>query len=375
MPEDDIVEDVSVSQMPWMVTLGGFKTINNWIHQCGGSLVTSKHVLTSAHCYEIMTRAEEYIRGPQMRLGISDFWDARSGITRKIIEFLIHPRFQDNAYFDAGVAVSDQLISYTPKIRPICLPMRPVDDVDAYAEDFVNLAGWGLKYDRVSKQYKAKSGLKLVNLQVNPKDICEDIYSPENLKNLNIPEFRLRQQLPNGFTRTVTCVGNDFDFEEGSCEGDSGSPVIRRVSETSRKEPYFEQAFIVSTGLDCKLKATIYTRIGERNILSWIQKVTNTEPLIMVAGGYVGPQYSASNLTNKVELIGAKYDRQCSKAINTIIGNGYNGDLDGRQFTFNDGEIIGSTGQYVKDAAVVCGGKGILGNSNRCYEYHPVLSR
>ena len=47
-------------------------------------------------------------------------------------------------------------------------------------------------------------------------------------------------------------------FQEGACDGDSGSPVIRRVSKTARVNPYFEQHYIVSTGLDCKLKATIY---------------------------------------------------------------------------------------------------------------------
>ena len=51
--EDDRDNDVSSAQVPWMTSLGGFKTEENWDHQCGGSLVTEKHILTAAHCIEL----------------------------------------------------------------------------------------------------------------------------------------------------------------------------------------------------------------------------------------------------------------------------------------------------------------------------------
>ena len=48
-PDDGIDADVSIRQVPWLASLGGFKTRTKWDHQCGGSLVTNKHVLTAAH--------------------------------------------------------------------------------------------------------------------------------------------------------------------------------------------------------------------------------------------------------------------------------------------------------------------------------------
>ena len=55
--------------------------------------------------------------------------------------------------------------------------------------------------------------------------------------------------------------------------------TVRRIMITklaSREEIYFTQQFIVTGGLDCRLRSTIYTRISERNILTWIQEVTGT---------------------------------------------------------------------------------------------------
>ncbi len=133
-----------------------------------------------------------------------------------------------------------------------------------------------------------------INYQVNPKDDCEDRFSLESIQEqkLRIPPFKLAQTIPYGFTSDLSCVGNDFGFDQvketlqylmttmpnhfdtqGACEGDSGSPVIKRISETSRGKPFFEQHFIVSTGIHCDLKATIYVRVTERRVLNWIQEV------------------------------------------------------------------------------------------------------
>ena len=50
--------------------------------------------------------------------------------------------------------------------------------------------------------------------------------------------------------------------------------ILLLTSGTARDDVYFEQQFIVTGGIDCRLRSTIYTRISERNILTWIQEVT-----------------------------------------------------------------------------------------------------
>jgi hypothetical protein len=40
--------------------------------------------------------------------------------------------------------LADLRIEYSDYVIPICLPFKPIDDVDALENDFVNLAGWGV---------------------------------------------------------------------------------------------------------------------------------------------------------------------------------------------------------------------------------------
>ena len=246
----------------------------------------------------------------------------------------------------------------------------------------MNLAGWGQQLSLDGEKYILKPELKIMSLVVNSREFCEDYFTEEGLEDNGIELTRrkltqIKDQLDQGFTSQIVCIGNDFDISEGSCKGDSGSPVIRRVTDTNRVNIFYEQHFIVSDSIACDAKASLFTRISDRQILSWIQEVTDTSPLLMVIGGD-----TAESLTNSIELLtpNAKAFKTCNRRskrtgmpirINRIIGryfDKYNKGVN-QNSTYNEFDARAMTGQFVKDAPIVCGGQNADGPINNCFQY------
>ena len=50
----------------------------------------------------------------------------------------VHPKYlSEKAYYDVGIAIAQTPIEFSDYIRPICLPTKPVDDVDYLEGDLV----------------------------------------------------------------------------------------------------------------------------------------------------------------------------------------------------------------------------------------------
>ena len=124
----------------------------------------------------------------------------------------------------------------------------------------------------------------------------------------------------------------------------------------------------------------------------------DTSPLVMVVGGYSNLRELKNPVTNKcekdksgkcvkkpglindVEVIklskNAKEENRCTKFVSPIFGFSYilGKDKDG-MIVENEAEILGHTGQFVKDTAIVCGGLNGDGDSNLCYEWDFMVNR
>ena len=121
----------------------------------------------------------------------------------------------------------------------------------------------------------------------------------------------------------------------------------------------------------------------------------DTTPMVMVVGGYddlrpvldpttnkcvrdeEGKCKIRPGLTNDVELLclsctkvkSLRYNL-CSKYVSKMFGFAYIlGEDEKGIIVENEAELLGLTGQFTKDTAIVCGGTNGDGEQNQCYEW------
>ena len=120
--------------------------------------------------------------------------------------------------------------------------------------------------------------------------------------------------------------------------------------------------------------------------MNWIQEQTDTNPLVMVIGGYTEVEEKGRKTvprafpgpTNSIEIISKS--RSCRKGVSPAFGFRFGGlgSVEGNRWY--EAAAIGPTGQFTKDAPIYCGGKstgtgktygepGDKGNLEKCWEF------
>ncbi|XP_075222694.1 modular serine protease-like isoform X2 [Lycorma delicatula] len=198
----------SVSMFPWNVAI--YHTQNGeWIHACGGSLISAYMVVTAAHC--LRDKNENKLTKFQIKLAVGKYYrdwnrkESKSQI-RDVAEMFVskhYTGFATNYQFDIAVIELSTAVIFSAITMPVCVPDKNTNprngDLGKFQPSvvlhvvklsqcmrngtahFQQVAGWGK-----DENYKNTEILKAANLHyierrtcigtmhINPNEVPED---------------------------------------------------------------------------------------------------------------------------------------------------------------------------------------------------------
>jgi len=223
----------SPAEYPWQVTL-----LFRGQHMCGGTLISDRHVVTAAHCFQgPLADRRQWLVG----VGLTSLEHVTRNNVVRVAKVSVHERYVHEPPTNdiALLTLAQPLrINQGELVRTACLPQKGED----FEGQTCTITGWGSMYEGGP----ATKHLQEVDLPVISNAQCSNVLGAQA-----------------GIQKGVICAGVPQGGHD-ACQGDSGGPMV------CKKGGVWQLAGIVSWGYGCahRMVPGVYTRVSE--YVDWI---------------------------------------------------------------------------------------------------------
>uniref|UniRef100_A0A452SYK7 tryptase n=1 Tax=Ursus maritimus TaxID=29073 RepID=A0A452SYK7_URSMA len=202
-------EDSTDAEWPWVVSIQ-----KNGTHHCAGTLLTSRWVVTAAHCF----KGYVTLNKPSQFSVLLGAWQLGNPGPRSqevgIAWVQSHPVYswKEGSRADIALVRLERSVHFSERVLPICLPDS---SVRLSPNTRCWIAGWGSIRDAVPLPHPQT--LQKLEVPIIDSEICSRLY--------------WRGAGQGAITEDMLCAGY-LEGRRDACLGDSGGPLMCQVEGT-----------------------------------------------------------------------------------------------------------------------------------------------
>ncbi|XP_025987196.1 serine protease gd isoform X2 [Solenopsis invicta] len=253
-------------QWPWIAAIFVVTTSYNFL--CVGTVLTTRHVITAAHCMK--TSGNDTVDPDNLFVTFGKLnlrqWNENGITIREVESYKIHPDFAHtiSADSDLAILILRMPVDFSPFIKPICLWFGPTN-LENVVDRTGYVVGWGQRifenndFSRHVSRYTRESEIpRMSRVSIVNKEECAQA------------DTRFNQLI----SERTFCAG--FRNEIDLCNVDSGSGLMLFDSITGRYElrGIVSRTIVGNLKSSCTLRYVVYVDVAK--YMPWIRQQIST---------------------------------------------------------------------------------------------------